>query len=158
MIEVKIRPFDAEQDSGFLYSTMPKGVYFGSSSRQTYYRNDFFIHFQKYMKELLTHAKVSVACMQDDPRIILGYSVFADTILHFVYVKELFRKQGIATLLLKNQPISAICEKNLTKIGVDILRANPKLSYVLEEKKLEEKNPQERENNHAQRQSTPQTY
>lgn len=44
---------------------------------------------------------VRVCCLREDPDVILGYAICeGDHILHYVHVKEAWRKFGIATSLL----------------------------------------------------------
>ena len=120
MSKVILRQFDPATDSGFIYSSFPKGVYHGSVEKIATPKDEWFGSFYNYLKEQLALATVSIACMQDDPDTILGYSILAGDTLQFVYVKAPYRNQGIATLLTKNK-FKDINVKNLTKVGAAIL-------------------------------------
>jgi GNAT superfamily N-acetyltransferase len=120
METVVLRKFNPSRDSGLIYDSFPKGVYYSSylpiKTDKTKWFKDFFI----YTKQLLaTPDAITVACMSDNSDVIIGYSIVVDKALEFVYVKESFRNQGIAKLLLKNQQVELY--KNVTKVGNAIL-------------------------------------
>lgn len=140
MSEVKVRGFNPLNDSGFIYSTWPKGVYYANNTPTVMAKKDFFSFFYAYMKNELEEATVSIACMSDDPQTILGYCVINRSCLTWIYVKELFRKQGIAKLLIKNKDIKSIELSNLTKIGHAILKKHPELQ---KKEELHEPHPSE---------------
>lgn len=129
MSQVTTRPFNPETDSGFIYATWTKGVYYGSldESLSDKRQGKWFARFYPYISDQLKTAKIYVACMGDDPDTILGYVVINGTTLEWVYVKGLFRKNGIATLLIKNKGIESINETSVTKVGHAIMNSHPNL-------------------------------
>lgn len=133
MSKVVTRPFRPATDSGFIFSSFPKGVYHCSIHEIPHHREEFFRIFYEYTKEQIANADIIVACMSDDSDTILGYSIINKGILQWVYVKELFRKHGLATLLVKNRAIHDINEDNITKAGLAILRKHPNLFKKKEE-------------------------
>ncbi len=136
-IKIALRKFNPSTDSGFIYSSFPKGVYYAPNEEIHYDKQEWFENFYRYLNELLKTATIPIACVQEDPHVILAYSIIDKDVLHFVYVKELFRKQGLATLLTKNKGIVGVNMVNLTKIGADILAHHP-LAFI--ELKKEKKN------------------
>lgn len=59
--------------------------------------------------------QIKIACLNEDPDVILGYSVMeGDHTLHFVFIKEIWRKMGIAKQLV---PKSVVTTTHLTKVG-----------------------------------------
>ena len=56
----------------------------------------------KQIGRLSTKAEVRVACDKEDPDSIAAFAVFEGPVLHFVYVRQILRKQGIARDLLKS--------------------------------------------------------
>lgn len=123
-MQVVVRKFDPLTDSGLIYSSYPKGVYYGayvSINPEDNYKikSDWFKAFYQQTRYQLEHSTIHIACTSDNPQTILGYAIITGTALEFVYVKELFRNQGIARLLTKNQPIEEY--KNVTKVGHAIL-------------------------------------
>lgn len=41
-----------------------------------------------------------VACLTEDPDVLLGYAISSPEALHYVFVKEAWRRRGIASRLL----------------------------------------------------------
>ena len=129
-MKVIIRKFDPELDSGLIYSSYPKGVYYGAHTSQEHVptlstRDDpkvksaWFKAFYAQVKNQLANSTVHIACPSDSTDTILGYAIIADKALEFIYVKELFRNQGIAKLLLTGHQVEHY--KNVTKVGYAIL-------------------------------------
>ena len=83
----------------------------------------WFKEFHLKMSSLLKDATIYVACIQNDPDTLLGYSIIYKDTLEFVYVKELFRTQGIATLLTKDKYTKVATP--ITKVGLTIISKNP---------------------------------
>jgi hypothetical protein len=140
-MKIIIRHFDPISDSSFIYSSSYKQVKYANFHPQAD-DDDFFAQFQEYIRDLLANAKIFVACPSDDQNTILGYSVINKNTLEFVYVKELFRKQGIATLLTQNKGVTSFNKDNLTTIGQSILEDHPHL-FKQEETPKKEETPDE---------------
>lgn len=131
MSSVIVRDFNPKLDSGFIYSTWPKSVFYrGVHVEYDVDRRAWFEDFHAYMKLHMPDAHIYVACMHDDPHTILGYSVVYGRALQFIYVKELFRQQGIAMLMLKRNNFKANIPVNplfITRIGLAIMNDHPQL-------------------------------
>ena len=127
MSKVIVREFNAKNDSGFIYATWPKSVYYsGINTNTDTNRRLWFDEFHQYMQNLLPEAEIKIACLQEDKDFILAYSIVAGRTLQFIYVKDDYRKQGIAKLLLKHNPqIREINEMFVTRIG-DAIRSEHK--------------------------------
>lgn len=128
MSEVTIRAFDPDTDSAIIYDSWPKGVYYGRTNRIRDSKHLWFKEFFEQAQVILARAKVYVACMGDDPSTIFGYSIVDGDTLEFVYVKGMMRKQGIATLLVKNKGIKNC--RNVTRAGRMLLEKYPEWSEV----------------------------
>lgn len=124
---IAVRPFEPLKDAGFIFSTWPKSVYYsGINLEDCERKSDWFKAFHIYINNLLPESEISIACMQDDPGIIIGYCIVSGRTLQFIYIKELFRKQGIARLLLKLNPqIREINYAFMTRVGDAILAEHP---------------------------------
>lgn len=65
----------------------------------------YYYYHHKILEELLPRSQVMVACNEADPNQLLGF-VCAEVldnsvlVLHYVYVKQLLRKQGIAKFMV----------------------------------------------------------
>ena len=99
---ITARPAEAS-DLNFIYATMLNSLYYGCPFYSAIDKKSFFYHYQQVIKQMLLKRSISliVACLDDEPDIILGWVAHEPTIVHFVYVKNAWRKQGIATQLLK---------------------------------------------------------
>lgn len=118
MSTVIIRPFKPDEDSGVIYASWPNGAYYGSLEPIEERKSRWFKEFYSYMKDRLSDSEIIIACLKEDPTIIIGYAILSGTCLEWIYVKEAFRNQRIATLLLLNKPIDSV--KRFTKIGYAI--------------------------------------
>ncbi len=120
---ILLRQFIPEQDTGIIMSTWPKGFYYsGINIKPKSQKKLWFSEYYDYVKRMLKDGQVSIACMTDDADTILGYAVMNGSTLEWIYVKEAFRKQGIANLMLKGKKIESV--SNLTKIGKSIAEAH----------------------------------
>lgn len=115
MSQVVVRAFNAEQDSGIIYSTWPKGAYYGAVEIPKGSKKQWFKQFYAHVKHCLESSEVRIAALTEDPSIIIGYVIINGPTLEWAYVKETFRLQGICRLLLLNREIKDIA--NVTKIG-----------------------------------------
>jgi hypothetical protein len=99
---VVIRSFNPEIDSGLIYSTWRRNLWF-EEPREESEAHKFFSTATKAIRKILSHPKIkiNIACFSDDPDIIVGYSVFTDDNLEWCYVKIDSRHNGIARLLTK---------------------------------------------------------
>ena len=92
-----------DADKAFIFSSWLKNFRNGTMVRnipnEIYYTNH-----HKVVEKLMDNAKTIVCCNADDPSIIYGYInyeiVDSQFVLHFVYIKQLYRKLGIAQDLL----------------------------------------------------------
>jgi GNAT superfamily N-acetyltransferase len=112
---VIIRTFKPDLDSGFIYGTWAKGAYFGAQLKTTTPKRKWFEDYHYYIADQLEKSRVLVACLSNHPDTIIGYAVINFETLEWIYVKEMFRKQGIAKLLIQNNPIKYV--NNLTRVG-----------------------------------------
>jgi len=138
MSHVTVRPFDPKLDTGFIYSTWPKAVYYAGINPIDVTKDEWFNDFYNYMKGKIAASSVYIACIQDSSDTILGYSIVDENkVLQVVYVKELFRRQGIARALTQNKHIKSVNLVILTRIGSAILEMHPD-AFKEESKKKEE--------------------
>lgn len=140
---VTIRPFEELGDSGFIYSTWPKSVYHKPAKPIKMEKSAWFGQFYFYLQAHLRSSAIYIACLKDSPDTIIGYAILEGIELQFVYIKEMYRSQGIATLLLKNKKIESVNTNNLTKAGEAILDAHPELKQIDKKEVKHEPNTKE---------------
>lgn len=87
-----------EGDKNFIFVSWNKGMRYSNDDLATIPVEDYNRRFQKVFDELWTNPSITkkVACLPDDHDVILGYAVYQGTILHWVFVKDAWRKMGIA--------------------------------------------------------------
>jgi hypothetical protein len=114
-------------DINFLLSTMLKGLFYGSKFWAEVDQEAYFKNMEIFIKQLMLKSTVKVACLGDDPDVILGWSMNDSSVLHFIFVKKSYRKLGIAKLLY---PEGITTVSHLTDTGNSIrkkldLKFNP---------------------------------
>lgn len=105
-MQIKIRAAKPE-DINFIYSTWLRCYKHDSPITKYVKRDMFFDEHQKLLDGLLTHVgvKVAIACEENDEDLIFGFLAYEPKIVHFVYIKEPFRKMGIAKKLITHEGI-----------------------------------------------------
>lgn len=77
-------------------------------------RSDFFNHYEKFVKAIIVrpNVKIRLAVLEEDPDIVFGWSVAEGTVLHYVHIKEPYRKQKLSHDLI---PKNLSCITHVTK-------------------------------------------
>lgn len=114
---IVIRP-GVSSDIAFIYATFLQGLYHGSEYFSDVPRDTFFDNYKLVIEALLQRASVRVACLEEDPDVILGYCVYKDNALHWVYTKKPWRKMGIARALI---PVGIDTVTHLTSVGKSVM-------------------------------------
>lgn len=88
-------------DLNFIYATWLNGYYFGSKDIQAIHKPTFMLEYHKVIENILSKpsTQVAVAALKDDEDVIIGYSVFEEPVLHWVFVKDGWRKMGVGKTL-----------------------------------------------------------
>jgi hypothetical protein len=97
-IEISIRE-PQPADINFLLSTMLKGLFYGSKWFAEIDQEAFFKNYEPFIKTLMIKATIKVACLEDDPDVILAWSMYHNDCLDFIFTKKSYRKLGVAKLL-----------------------------------------------------------
>lgn len=107
-------------DKNFIYATWLQGLYHGNDWFKEIPQDLYFENYQKVIDRILNRDSVflTVACLKEDQDVVLGYAVLDrkqnKNILHWVYVKEAWRKIGLAKDLV---PLKIDEVTHLTKMG-----------------------------------------
>lgn len=116
-------------DRNFILATWLRGSYYGDSWYSLIPKNIFMEQYHTILEKFLLRpgVNIKIACLKDDPEVILGYSVSRNikhgeadiSIVDWVFVKAAWRKIGIGKLLMPNK-INTVT--HLTKAGLSILK------------------------------------
>jgi hypothetical protein len=116
-------------DRNFILATWLRGLYYGDTWYNAIPKSIFMENYHRVLEKFLPHPSVTikVACLKEDPEIILGYSVSRNikygeadiAVLDWIFVKSAWRKIGVAKMLLPSK-INACT--HLTKTGLSILK------------------------------------
>lgn len=114
-----IRDYQTE-DANFILATFLRGLYYGDSWFSLIPKDIFMKHYKVVAEALLKTRTVKVACLKEDPSVILGYSILSNDYqgIDWVFVKSAWRKQGIGKSLVPQRPSYVT---HLTKLGKDLL-------------------------------------
>ena len=102
-MKIRIREFK-DEDVNFIISCWVRSSYSNGTGYKeklgTYHKGLDRLIKRKYEQgELMAF----VACLEEEEDLILGFAIFGlDYTLHFVYVKEAFKRQGICKKLLSH--------------------------------------------------------
>jgi len=98
--DIKIRPMTPD-DMAFIVDSWVKSLDARAIWSRIIPESTFISYHRRAIFKVLERARVSVAVLPDEPTIILGWCCFDPPgILHYVLVKNEFRRRGIATALI----------------------------------------------------------
>lgn len=116
-------------DRNFILATWLRGLYYGDTWFSQIPKAIFMEQYHAILERFLTRpdVKIKIACLKEDPEVILGYSVSRNlklgeaniVVLDWVFVKSVWRKIGVGKLLMPNR-INACT--HLTKAGSAIAK------------------------------------
>lgn len=108
------------EDVNFVLATFLRGLYYGDSWFSKIPKQVFMDNYKNVAESLVQKATVKVACLKDDPDVIIGYSILSNDYqtIHYVYVKAAWRKQGIARSILPQYPTTVT---HLTELGHQLI-------------------------------------
>lgn len=109
-------------DKAFIKATFLRGLYYGDSWF-SFIPKDIFMHNYSIVLDSIIDSPnnvIAVACLKEDPSVILGYSVMSSdySVIHWVFVKKAWRKQGIGRTLVPKYPTYV---SHLSQLGKELL-------------------------------------
>lgn len=112
-------------DRNFILATWLRGLRFGNDWFQEIEKTVYFTVYQQVVDTIISDSSntIKVACLKEDPEVILGYSVYAGERLDWVFVKKAWRGIGIAKSLI---PSGITTVSHLTKTGKSIMHKSMK--------------------------------
>lgn len=99
--DVIVRPYDAEDDP-YIYSTWTKYSWYSPKRPILIGKKRYFKEKNEEIKAVLTEGIVKIACMQDDPSLIIGYIVVKDRKIAWICVKKDYHNQGVDAMLIRS--------------------------------------------------------
>lgn len=124
---VIVRDFKAE-DKNFILATFLRGLYYDNKFFNMIPKDEFMNNYKHVGESLVTNGKAQIACLKEDPEVIVGYILTSpnDQVLHWMYVKAAWRKQGIMRLLL---PQSLTTFTHFTSLGLILKYKLPNIVF-----------------------------
>ena len=104
-IKFNLREFRPD-DLNFILGTWMESYFFYMPSRPP--KNIYAREHSALIHKKLPICECLVACSEEDPTQILGYLITEGELLHYIYVKELFRKLGIGSRLMEEMYRNAV--------------------------------------------------
>lgn len=106
-------------DKNFILATMLRALYYGDTWFSLIPKDTFMKHYHSIAEKLVATNNIKIACLRDEPTVIIGYSISTLDTVHFVYVKKSWRGIGIAKSLI---PDNTNTVTHLTKVGLVITK------------------------------------
>lgn len=108
-------------DYGFIYPRWLRKLHKGNDWFNLVDKSIFFDKYQKIVDFILNdpNTKVKVACLVEDPSVILAFSVYSGNTLHWVYTKGVWRGIGLAKDLV---PPNIDTVSHLTKMTMHLVK------------------------------------
>lgn len=113
------------EDKNFIYSTWLKGMYYGSWCKEIE-KGRFFENYPRVLDRIIGDATVIIACLNSDKSVVIGYAVVRPGQLDYIFVKDAWRKQGIASSILKGLALTTYT--HTTELGRKLAK-KLKLTY-----------------------------
>lgn len=106
-----------------VYAEWMRSLRFGNDYMKMIETNVYYTTYRAYITKLLDHpeSQVRLAVLEEDPDIVLGFSVHRTGILDYVFVQREMRKAGIAKKLV---PVGIDTITHITKSALAIMGKN----------------------------------
>lgn len=118
------------EDQKFIHNTWLIALYHGNDWFKEIDFNVFNSNYEKVINGIIAKpsVQIKIACLKEQPDVILAYAVYEGDILHWAYCKEAWRGIGIAKDLIPLKDITTVT--HLSKIGRAIRKYNyPHLKF-----------------------------
>lgn len=109
------------EDKNFIFATWLKGLRFGNDWYGLIDSKIYFRVYHEVIEGLMSRPNITVkvACLKEDPKVLLGYAVYSGPRLDWVHIKRSWRGIGLARDLI---PTSITTVSHLTAAGRSILK------------------------------------
>lgn len=112
---IVVRPIAADERNLVLSSWVRSGS--RSDLARLGDREDYHAWQEAFAKRVLRDGTVLVAEIASSPGELAGWIAYAGVVLHFVYVKQVYRRMGVARRLLESipRPVARSADTHATK-------------------------------------------
>lgn len=109
-----------ESDKSIILASWLNGLRYGNDWFSLIDSKAYFYTYHTILETLLSRpeTQIKIACLKDDPEVVLGYAVFTGNRLDWVFVKKAWRNIGIANQLV---PDNIQVVTHVTKPGKAIM-------------------------------------
>lgn len=117
---IQIRP-GMQSDHGYIVRTWIESLRHGNDLYREIPEHILFENYRTLIGQIILKPgiEIKIACLREEPGLIIGFSISHGNVLHYVYVREPWRRIGIAREIVS-------CETkyvtHITFIGMDIKR------------------------------------
>lgn len=131
MIPYKLRA-PVEADTSFIFNSWLKS-YRSSNFAKDQCNTVFYENYKKIVNDIIDRSMLTVICNPEDENHLFGYIVFerlpgANLLVHYIYIKHTYRKNGLAKAL-----INAVHESGnpiLASHHTNVCKASKSIAYV----------------------------
>lgn len=124
-----IRDFK-ESDKNLVLATFLRGLYYGDFFFNLIPKDIFMNNYKKIAESMVDSPRVvvKIACLKEDPDVILGYSILSADYqtVHWVFCKTAWRRKGIAKSLVPSHPVYV---SHLSALGKSLIHKFPNAVY-----------------------------
>lgn len=115
-------------DDAFIYQTWLNGLRYGNPFYRKIEKSIYDKEYTKVISALIQYKPtVLIACLKDQPDVIIGYSVINADRLHWIFIKKDWRGLGISKMLVNRDEIKSF--SHLTILGQTIWKE--KLKHLI---------------------------
>ncbi len=124
-----IRPAQGD-DLPFIYSTWAKSFRYGSNFGKSCRNSVFYPQFNRVIDLILDDSSTItvVACLPEEPEVILSYLVYQPDVIQYAFTKFAFRNLGISRSLLESLGTAKFFT-HLTYRSDQISQTHPDVTY-----------------------------
>jgi len=131
MIPTKIRP-PSKEDTSFIFNSWLKS-YRSSNFAKDQCNSVYYDNYKNIVNAMLERSMVAIICNPEDDNHLYGYIIFehlpASTLLvHYIYIKHTYRKNGLAKKLIEKVRLSPT--PILASHHTQVCKTTKSISYV----------------------------
>ncbi len=117
-----------EADHNFIYASWLRGLRHGNPHFELIHGESYFKHQHEVIKNILDDFEVTIkiACLKESPDVILGYCIYKNERLDWIFVKKSWRTIGLARDLVPSH-INTV--SHVTRVGLSLLKKHPEIQF-----------------------------